>query len=177
MNRSIITISDEEGDNQSIKFSQVRNASRGIVLNDKNEILIEKFLKYNLYTLPGGGIENDEEGANSFKREVLEEAGLSCEIIKQLPDVVELRHKQDYKQINHCFLAKLCNKNVQNQNLDTHEEEDGLQISWYPLFEGIKILLNQVPETEQQKFLTLRDKIILQQAIGDLFNNSNLFIK
>ncbi|OFI46309.1 hypothetical protein BG262_04645 [Floricoccus penangensis] len=176
MNKSII-ISDEESDNQSIKFSQVRNASRGIVLNDKNEILIEKFLKYNLYTLPGGGIENDEEPSKSFKREVLEEAGLSCEIIKQLPDVVELRHKQDYKQINHCFLAKLCNKNVQNQNLDIHEEEDGLQISWYPLFEGIKILLSQVPETEQQKFLTLRDKIILQQAIGDLFNNSNLFIK
>ena len=60
----------------------VRENSRAVVLNDKNEIYLFKFhfamLKHNktLWVTPGGGLDADETYEECIKREIYEELGL-----------------------------------------------------------------------------------------------------
>ncbi len=118
----------------------------------------------------------NERPIDSFKREVYEEAGISCIISDTLPTIIELRYSMDYQKINHCFLATTMNSCAKQRQLEVHEKEDGLEIVWYPLQKGITILLEQEPKTDQQKFIETRDKLIVQQALLQLYNCSGLFV-
>ena len=67
-----------EIDNPKIRF-----AARGIVIRDDGKIAIFYKSNKNEYKLPGGGMENDENPEEAFKREVLEETGCVVEIVNK----------------------------------------------------------------------------------------------
>jgi len=170
-----IIISDKNQVETEVNFDEVRFKVRGIVLNQSKEILIENFKRYQLFSLPGGEMDIDESPAEAFLREVKEETGYACDIISQLKTVVELRHKQKYKQINYIFLAEV-RKEKEKQLLDFHEKVDGLSIKWYPFFSGMQLLMEQVSQTEQQQFLMQRDRVIMHEALLEIFGESELFL-
>ena len=61
-------------------------ASGGVIYRDVNEkeIIICHRSKTNLFALPKGKSENDESLENTALREVLEETGLECKIVKPI---------------------------------------------------------------------------------------------
>ncbi len=59
--------------------------------------------KFELYSLPGGGVENGKDVLTALRREVYEEAGCVCDEIKELGIVAKNRTSLDYTQINHYF--------------------------------------------------------------------------
>jgi 8-oxo-dGTP pyrophosphatase MutT (NUDIX family) len=58
----------------------------GIVLDDEGRVLMVHRPRYDDWSFPKGGVDSGETIEQAALREVLEEAGLQCKIIRQLSD-------------------------------------------------------------------------------------------
>lgn len=66
----------------------------GIIFNDEGEVLLGHRRDYDMWDLPGGGVELGESPWDCVKREVKEESGLDVEI-QSLSGVYSKPHKND----------------------------------------------------------------------------------
>ncbi|MDW6005542.1 NUDIX hydrolase [Vibrio mangrovi] len=73
--RHLATSVDPEVQTQKDFQTQVRLASRAIVLNERNEILTLYTRRFDDYTLPGGGLREGEDPIAGMVRELQEETG------------------------------------------------------------------------------------------------------
>lgn len=91
--RCIKTIKDEELGFNSIPFKEEsrRFGSRGIILNDNDEIAMLYMRHKGVYKLIGGGIEKGEQPQDAFKREVIEETGYKIEIDEYIGTIDEFK--------------------------------------------------------------------------------------
>ncbi len=78
-----------------------RLTARAVVRNPDGLYAVMYSEKYKLYSLPGGGVEEDEDVLMALRREVYEETGCSCDDIKELGVVAENRASLDYTQVNY----------------------------------------------------------------------------
>lgn len=60
----------------------MKNGAFGIIFDDSNRVLISLRNDYDLWNLPGGGIEEGESPWDAVIREVKEETGLDVEIVR-----------------------------------------------------------------------------------------------
>ena len=108
-------------------INRKRHASRGVILKD-NQILLTYQKKYDVYMLPGGGIENDESYFDAVIREVEEETGFQIDNPKHYLDIEE--YVEDMLHINHYFICSLKSKG--NICLTEAEKLAGLEARWMP---------------------------------------------
>jgi ADP-ribose pyrophosphatase YjhB (NUDIX family) len=74
----------------------------GIIFDDKQRVLLCHRRDYDLWNLPGGGMENGESPWVGLKREVTEETGLNVEITK----LAGVYSKPDKNEIVFSFICK-----------------------------------------------------------------------
>ena len=86
---------------------ELRKSARVILLNEAGEIALQHLQNYNFYKLPGGGVDTGETIEQAAKREVQEEVGCDCEIIRPIGVVIEYREKYKLIHISYCFEAKV----------------------------------------------------------------------
>ena len=79
--------------------------ARAVVKTQDDQYAVMYSAKFNLYSLPGGGIEDDEDARTAVQREIYEETGCICDSIEELGIVTENRASLDYTQIHHYFIA------------------------------------------------------------------------
>ena len=81
----IAKITDEDIGEEIVHMNNPmhRKASRGIVLDDNDNMAVFYKKNKNQYKLPGGGLDKNESFEEAFIREVEEEVGCKVEIIKQ----------------------------------------------------------------------------------------------
>ena len=147
-----------------------RYAARGVVYNpDDHRISVVVITKMNLYKLPGGGVEGEENPEETFEREVLEEAGCKIKNIRKIGTVLEERSSVDFKQVSHVFVADLL-EDIGKNNPTEEEIAGGLKTKWMDIDEALEIFeANKdkiTGETEEDvyvaKFMAERDIRILK---------------
>ena len=149
-------------DSDIISESKPRRTVRTILKNEEDKIALMYMAKHKVYLFPGGGIEDGESFEEALRREVLEETGCSCRIIKELGYIYENRGALDYTQESFYYVTEKIGGQV-DVKLTKDEEDNVTSYNWYSIEEAHERLLNSAHETLQQKFLQARDLAVLDE--------------
>lgn len=150
--------------------AEPRYTARAILKNDKDQYAVMYTKKFDLYSLPGGGIEGEEGKLEALKREVLEETGCTCEAIEEIGCVYENRAHCDYTQYSYYYFVK-AGKDVKATSFTDVEIQNKTEVQWHPLEKVTDLIFNQKPHTNQQKFLQARDVAALKKYVSDFSTN------
>lgn len=141
------------GDYQEIEETELsdRQSSYGLVVSDKNELLVEDATtEGGKYWFLGGGLDDNEEPITGLKRELLEEAGITINNIQLLGEITYCYyHNKLNKYFRNHALFYRCH--LLNQTNDSNVSTRWLQLSkinkdgFYPLLGEIldKLIRNQ----------------------------------
>lgn len=132
-----------------------RYTARAIVRNTEGLYAVMYAKKFQLYSLPGGGIEEGEDVLTALRREVYEETGCVCEDIQELGIVTENRGTLDYTQINYYYVVT--GGRAGEMHLTSAEQNAGTQVQWHTLERVAGLIKNQHFERVQGKYLVARD--------------------
>ena len=156
----------------SLSNAEPRYTARAVLKNGKDQYAVMYTKKFDLYSLPGGGIEGDEDKIEALKREVLEETGCTCESesITEIGCVYENRAHCNYTQYSYYYFVKAGN-DVKAQSFTDVEMQNKTEVQWHSLEKVIDLIFNQNPGTNQQKFLQARDVAALKKYISIVCND------
>lgn len=150
-------IKDEDIGEKSIRVEKYRQrfGARGIVIRDDGKIAVfNKSLK-NEFKLPGGGIDEGEETAEAFKREVFEETGCKIEIIDFLGTIEELKTQDSFKQLSYVYVGKVI-EDTKALHVTEQEEKEGAKLLW------------ETPEKALELIKDCYDKLLPSPCEADL---------
>lgn len=140
--------------------AEPRYTARAVMKNSENLYAVMYCKKFDIYSLPGGGIENGENRRQALEREILEETGCSCDLVLEIGCVYENRNHAHYTQYSYYYLVETKGK-IQDTELTETEITNKTQVQWHPFEKVRDLIFNQNTETAQQKFLQARDKAAL----------------
>jgi len=151
---------------------RVRLGARGIVVREDGKIAVFNKSNKNEYKLPGGGIENEENPEEAFKREVLEETGCEVEIVKCLGTTEEHKSLENFKQISYVFVGKVI-KDTNELHVTEKEKDEGAKLVWETPENALKLITDcfnnliasRYESVYHTKFIVFRDRKILERYI------------
>ena len=146
---------------EGYSHAQPRLTARAIVKKEDGLFAVMYAEKFNLYSLPGGGIEGDEDKISALRREILEETGCTCNRIEELGCVLENRAHADYTQQSFYYVVTTSGA-LQETELTEDERNNRTQVRWYTLDEVYAKIASPVHDTNQRKFLQARDVVALR---------------
>lgn len=119
----------------------------------------------NLYKLPGGGLEEGEDKAEAFLREIREETGYEAVVIHALGYIDEHKFKNQFMQRSYCYIAK-AESQQGNAELSEEEIQLGMQMRWMSIEDAITKVRFPIVNCEDYstRFMLLRDFTILKHA-------------
>ena len=138
-----------------------RKTARAIVKNNNGLYAVMHSLKFGLYSLPGGGVEESEEIITALHREVMEETGCSCDKVEELGMVCENRASLDYTQINYYFVVHT--EHIGETHLTDNEINNKTRLEWHTWNEMVSLINGQEFDRVQQKYLKARDVAALNE--------------
>ena len=118
--------------------------------------------KWELHSLPGGGVEDGEDVLTALRREMYEEAGCTCDEIQELGIITENRASLDYTQINYYFVVTT-NQTPGENHLTEAEQANQTVVLWRSFPEMVRLIAQQEFERVQGKYLKARDVAALQE--------------
>lgn len=146
-----------------------RLAARAIAIVG-NEILLLYTERYEDYSLPGGGLDGDEDRIAGMIRELTEETGaVNIRNIEPFGAYEEYRpwHKPDYDvvhMISYCYTCDV-NKELGASSLESYEIKNGMTARWVDIHEAIEH--NQMTlATSEKKGLSIEREIFLLEKIA-----------
>ena len=139
-----------------------RRTARAILRNADGLYALMYFEKFDLYSLPGGGIDEGETEIQALTREISEETGCGCDEIIPLGTVAENRFHADYTAISYFFVVNT-RSGQGDVKLTAEEEANGTRVIWRTLDEAMRLIGDKKPDTNQQKFLQARDMAALRE--------------
>lgn len=151
-----------------LSSAKPRYTARAILKNEDNKYAVMYSHKFNLHSLPGGGVDEGEDVVSALKRELLEETGCLCDDIKELGYVSENRFHCDYTQISYYFTVETSGT-TQKTQMTEDEIINNTETQWHTLETMITLISSPVYDTNQRKFLQARDVA----AIKDYLNLIN----
>ncbi len=139
-----------------------RLAARAVLRRRDGKYALMYIEKFDLYSLPGGGVEKGEKLLDALRREIHEETGCSCDKIRALGCVTENRACHDFTQKSFYFAVKT-EKPIEKNNLTPKEKAVNIKLMWVPFSTLIKRISLPVYDTEQKKYIQARDVAALEE--------------
>ena len=119
-------------------LSTLRSGCRGIVKKEDKYLMVH-VLKMDIFTFPGGGVEENESLEECVKRELLEETGIEVKVIEKKVSITE--YFSDSVWTNHYFICDIIN-DKHKINLTEEEISLGMEVEWKTLEEIFDIFEN-----------------------------------
>jgi len=150
-----------------------RLATRAIVLKGE-EILLIYTKRYNDYSLPGGGVDPDEDIKKGLLRELHEETGaVNVKILEEFGYYEE--HRPTYydgydliHMISYCYLCD-ADKKLGDASPEQYEIENGSVPVWKNIHKAIAYNKNVIKENEHSMGLSIKRETFLLEAIRDKY--------
>ncbi len=119
----------------------------------------------NLYKLPGGGLEEEEDKAEAFLREIREETGYDAVVTHTLGYIDEHKFKNQFMQRSYCYIAKAVSQQG-DVALSEDEIQLGMRMRWMSIEDAIAKVRFPIVNCEDYstRFMLLRDFTILKHA-------------
>ena len=147
-----------------------RIATRAIVIRDQ-KILLMYTKRYNDYSLPGGGVDQNELIEDGFKRELNEETG-ACNIhnIQAFGLYEEYRpYKSDKHYIDcnimhmlsYCYTCDIAEQ-LAPMKLEDYEVKNGMQASWVNIDDAITHNIKTIKNDVKQGLSVERETYLLK---------------
>ena len=140
-----------------------RKGCRAVILH-QNKVLIEYVPKLDIYTLPGGGVENGETLEDCVIRETLEETGY--DILPNQLKVSIVEYFIDSTWENNYFLCDLVSTEQKPLQLTKEEAAYGFTLSWMDPLEAISLLDSYESTNEYGQNILTREFIGLFQSLN-----------
>ena len=143
-----------------------RKASRAIVLKGA-DILLLYTARYEDYSLPGGGIDPDEENICGLIRELKEETGAqNIRNIREFGRYDEHRpwYKNDFDSvhmISYCYYCDIDDERL-SPEYEAHEISNGMSPHWVNIHKAIAHNLDIIANSSKQGQSIIRETYLLQ---------------
>lgn len=144
---------------------QLRKSARVILLNEKGEVATQYLKTYTYHKLPGGGVNAGETIKEALKREVREEVGCECEIIKAVGMTIEYRNKHNLLHISYCYVASVIGE-IGQPELEEGEIEEGQITLWLPPTQVLENMKSDKSEQYQSSFILKREMSFLEEYLS-----------
>lgn len=141
-------------------------AARGVVMDEKNHIGMLYTKELDRYEIPGGEIDDNESVEQTFIREIKEEIGCDCEIIKELGYVELKLTKHNVEWISYFFLARL----VGEKGIPCYTEEEltkTITIEWHTPKDAVRLVEHSKAESNSSIFLKESCLIALRECLKE----------
>lgn len=157
------------------KSSFHRKATRAIAL--RGEMILMLYTeRYDDYSLPGGGVNIDEDIVTGFKRELIEETGAMNIInIKEFGIYEEYRpwYKSDFDIIHmtsYCYTCEV-DENLGNSRLEHYEISNGMKPLWINIHEAIAHNEQTMASSDKQGMSIKRETFLLMLIRSELVDS------
>ncbi len=147
-----------------------RLATRSIAMQGET-ILLLYTERYEDFSLPGGGLDGDEDKIEGMKRELNEETGaLNIKNIKPFGAYEEYRpwYKPDYDiqhMISYCYTCEI-NKELGPSKMEAYETKNGMSAKWVNIHEAINHN-KQTMANSQKKGMSIERETFLLKLIAE----------
>lgn len=153
-----------EGEKLGEKY-ELRKSARAILLNDKGEMATQYLNTYTYHKLPGGGIEIGETVEEALQREVLEEVGCDCKILRPLGVTLEYRNEWSWLHISYGFAAEVVGE-IGETKLEPGEIEEGHETRWLKPEEVLAKMETDTPKHYEGHFILAREMSFLKEFLN-----------
>lgn len=143
---------------------ELRKSARVILINNAGEIAIQHLQNYRFYKLPGGGLDQGETIEEALVREVREEVGCDCKIIRPVGSTIEYRAKYKLLHISYCFVATVTSPII-NQNFEEDEIAAGQTNIWVAPQEVLDLVRNGERTNYESHFNIPRELAFLEEYL------------
>ena len=149
-----------------------RLSTRSIVVKGRL-ILLMYTERYEDYSLPGGGLDDDEDKVEGMRRELKEETGaLGINNIKLFGVYEEYRpwRKPDFDiqhMISYCYTCDI-DKELGASSLESYEINNGMRALWVDIDEAIKHNKHTMANSEKKGMSIERETFLLELIAKDL---------
>lgn len=149
-----------------------RKAARGIVLKDEN-ILLLYTERYHDYSLPGGGIDNDESNVEGLVRELREESGAqNIEVLSDFGLYEEFRpwYKDNFSYVHmesYCYVCDI-HTDLLAPEFEEHEIQNGMKPIWINIHDAIKHNEETMLHSTKKGLSIERETFLLKRIVAEL---------
>lgn len=152
-----------------------RTTARGIII-DKEDILLIYTKRYDDYSFPGGGVDENEDLMQGLSRELAEETGAqNVKVISEFGIIEELRpiHYPEYDAMNQTSYYYVCSadKTLGEASPEDYEVNNGSVPIWINIHDALRHNKDVIAKNPKSIGYSIqRETFVLEQIIDTLIH-------